>query len=171
MQKGSELIGVFPIDHNIRVLLPNGAEDTDAGALVKARLQEWFRGVVTYHATATWQEDGQESEETLTVMETHATDAQLTEHREDMQTLVATTEEQLGFALLDVNNRLYGAPSSRPLTTEEAAAYLGVTVATVKYHVYSSGKLRPVKAGHDLAFTHEELDRYKASRRARGGRK
>jgi len=53
-------------------------------------------------------------------------------------------------------------------STAEAAAYLGLTIDGVKYHVYQSRRLRPdKKVGHALIFTRETLDRFYDDWRAR----
>jgi hypothetical protein len=49
-----------------------------------------------------------------------------------------------------------------------AAAYLGLSVASVKYHVHTAGDLHGIKVGPALAFTQEELDRFQAEKRPAG---
>lgn len=53
-------------------------------------------------------------------------------------------------------------------STREAAAYLGIGVSALKYHVYVAGNLTPRKVGHSLVFTQEQLDEFKASRKPQG---
>jgi excisionase family DNA binding protein len=50
----------------------------------------------------------------------------------------------------------------------EAAAYLGVTVTTVRYHLYTAGDLHAEKVGNTLFFTKRELDRFRAESRPAG---
>jgi len=52
-------------------------------------------------------------------------------------------------------------------TTAQAAEYLGLSVAAIKYHVYS-GNLKPEKPGHDLIFTKAMLDEFNEGRRGPG---
>ena len=63
-------------------------------------------------------------------------------------------------------------------TTTEAAEYLGMSKANVKYHVYSSGRLKGelvktklVGSGSYLTFSRAELDRFKANPPKPGGPK
>lgn len=44
---------------------------------------------------------------------------------------------------------------------KEAARYLGISVATVKYHVYKSGLLTGQVIGNTRIFTKSELDAFK----------
>ena len=54
-------------------------------------------------------------------------------------------------------------------STEQAAEYLGLSVATVKYHIYESATLRAdAKVGRTLVFTRETLDAFAASKRKPG---
>lgn len=53
-------------------------------------------------------------------------------------------------------------------TTAEAARYLGISQATVKYHVHVAGNLRPHRLGNSLFFTQAQLDEFQASRRPVG---
>ncbi len=55
-------------------------------------------------------------------------------------------------------------------TTEQAAAYLGMSVAGVKKHVYTYHDLAGMKQGHDLLFRREDLDALKAVERRPGPR-
>lgn len=58
-------------------------------------------------------------------------------------------------------NRALPLPSRRLLTTEEAASYCGVSVATFRAHI----KVAPVKIGNSVRFDVHELDRWLDSRR------
>jgi excisionase family DNA binding protein len=53
------------------------------------------------------------------------------------------------------------------LTTKQAARYLNLSVATVKYHV-KEGNLIPEKPGHDLLFPRGELERFEREKRNPG---
>ena len=53
-------------------------------------------------------------------------------------------------------------------STEEAAEYLGMTVAAVKYHVHVAHNLNPMRIGRSLVYTREQLDRFKESKRPQG---
>lgn len=47
-------------------------------------------------------------------------------------------------------------------STKQAAEYLGIKVETVKYHIYTSKYLKPIKLGpRTLVFTKEMLDEFK----------
>ena len=49
----------------------------------------------------------------------------------------------------------------RIFSTAEAADYLGITVSTLKYHLYEKGHLRPDRViGDNLVFYQETLDAY-----------
>ena len=50
--------------------------------------------------------------------------------------------------------------SSKLYSTKEAATYLKLKEETVKYHVYNSKTLHPIKIGGILIFTQDELDRF-----------
>ncbi len=52
--------------------------------------------------------------------------------------------------------------------TNEAAEYLGVTVSSLKYHIFESKTLKPQKVGHSFIFTQTQLDEFKASKRSPG---
>ncbi len=62
------------------------------------------------------------------------------------------------------------AVQQEPLfSTEKAAEYLGITIDTLKYHVQRKKNLRPFqKLGRDLAFTREQLDEFKRTKRGPG---
>lgn len=54
-------------------------------------------------------------------------------------------------------------------STQEAAAYLGLSVATIKYHLYHTHALEPdARIGASLCFTQDTLDRFAESRRPPG---
>lgn len=56
----------------------------------------------------------------------------------------------------------------RLYSTDEAAAYLGISPAAVKYHVHQAGNLHPLLVGKTLLYTGAELDRFQANRRPAG---
>ena len=49
----------------------------------------------------------------------------------------------------------------------EAAAYCGLSVSAIKYHV-RAGNIRPELVGHSLVFTKKELNRFMATKRPQG---
>lgn len=49
-------------------------------------------------------------------------------------------------------------------TVKQAAEYLDMSIANVKYHVYKSGRLTGSLIGHTLVFSKDELDKFKKSR-------
>jgi hypothetical protein len=53
-------------------------------------------------------------------------------------------------------------------TTRQAAVYLGLSVSTVRYHVYVRRNLRPGKFGPLLIFSRDELDAFTRERRRPG---
>ena len=56
-------------------------------------------------------------------------------------------------------------------TTKEAAEYLGIAVATVKYHLYQAEDLKAdAKVGGRLVFTQETLDHFAEEIKRRPGR-
>jgi hypothetical protein len=58
-------------------------------------------------------------------------------------------------------DQLYGS--------KEAAAYLDISLDTLKYHAIRKKNLKPFKKlGHDLAFTREQLDEFKRTKRQPG---
>lgn len=54
-----------------------------------------------------------------------------------------------------------GNDSDDWLTTAEAAAYLRVSVPTIKKHVYNTKRLIGTLKGHTLLFRRAELDRFR----------
>lgn len=54
------------------------------------------------------------------------------------------------------------------LSTEEAAAYTGLSVDTIKHHVYRVGDLTGEMKGHSLFFSRKELDSFRAKVQPRG---
>ena len=52
-------------------------------------------------------------------------------------------------------------------STDEAAAQLGLTASTIKYH-YKLGNIKGTKIGHSLVFTQAQIDSFNASRRRVG---
>jgi hypothetical protein len=62
-------------------------------------------------------------------------------------------------------------PSDRDkqdFSTAEAAAYLGVTEAAVRKHIYVTGELVGRKIGHSLVFSRDELDQFATQERRPG---
>ena len=54
-------------------------------------------------------------------------------------------------------------------STAEAAKHLGLSVSSMKYHLYQVGDLKAdIKVGQALLFTRETLDRFKAVKRPPG---
>jgi len=53
-------------------------------------------------------------------------------------------------------------------STSEAATYLGLSVAAIKYHVHIARNIEPQRVGHSLVFTQEQLDEFKKTRRSPG---
>ncbi len=53
-------------------------------------------------------------------------------------------------------------------STKEAAEYLDLTVATLKYHVHKAGNITPRKIGNSFVFTRAQLDQFKSQRRQQG---
>lgn len=52
---------------------------------------------------------------------------------------------------------------------KEAAAYCGLAVRTLKYHIYESGELKAdANVGHSLVFTQATLDAFLRNRRPVG---
>jgi len=54
------------------------------------------------------------------------------------------------------------------MSTKQAAEYLGVKPETIKYHVYTSKKLKPVIVGHSAIFTQQQLDDFCSARKEKG---
>jgi excisionase family DNA binding protein len=169
------LIGLFPAGHVIRIFLPMGS-GTNAEEFTKDTLAGMFNGAVSYPATLGYDRNGRRESETVTVVETHANDAQLREHQDKLDELHRHLERELGVEiLLDVNGRnlplQVEAPPVRVYSTEQAAEYLGVSIDTIKTHVHRMKDLQAEKVGPALYFTQEELDRFKATRPRRRGKK
>jgi multidrug efflux pump subunit AcrB len=165
--KNRRFIGLFPIDHCIRIIIPAHAVTDDDIDRVKQQLAAWYTGAVAYQARATWQDEhGKEQAADVIVIETHGDDARLAAHIGDVQELAA----QWPGTAVEVNNRRAAAPETAVYTTEEAAEYLGISAASVKYHVYTVQDLHPVLRDPTVVFTREELDRFKATPRPRRGR-
>jgi hypothetical protein len=60
-------------------------------------------------------------------------------------------------------------PDKDLFSTAEAARYLGLSLATVKYHVHSMGNLKPdAKVGPTLVFRRATLDRFLREKRGPG---
>lgn len=174
MKDKRTLIGFFPTDHNIRIFLPISAEESVIDR-VKKWLSAWFNGAVTYTANATWQQqDGTETATQTRVVETHGSDAQFQEHREELSSLLFDLQTIFGsgaMVVLDIDNALQHPEPQHVYSTESAAEYLGLSVPSVKNHVHNVGDLHPLKIGSALAFTRSELDRFKSTPRPKPGRK
>jgi hypothetical protein len=60
-------------------------------------------------------------------------------------------------------------PDKDLFSTAEAAAYLGLSLATVKYHVHVMENLKPdAKVGPTLVFRRQTLDRFLKEKRGPG---
>ena len=161
-----ELVGIFPLDFTVRIILPAESDESTVARLC-GWLQAWFNGAVTYHATVTTAGEGEEVTGPVWVVESHADEAQLAAHGDELRALV----ESLGDARIVMQVGPLAPPKTPAIySTEEAAAYLGVSVATIKHHVHNVGDLAGTKIGPALAFTREELDRYKNAPRRGAGR-
>lgn len=53
-------------------------------------------------------------------------------------------------------------------STEQAAKYLGLSVAAMKYHIYTAKNILPTLIGNSLVFTSEQLEQFKLNRRPQG---
>ncbi len=53
-------------------------------------------------------------------------------------------------------------------STKEAAEYLKLSVASIKYHLYHARDLRGEPFGNSLMFTKETLDQFKINKRPPG---
>jgi len=53
-------------------------------------------------------------------------------------------------------------------STTEAAAYAGLSLSAMKYHIHTAKNIVPRKVGNSLVFTQEQLDEFKANRRPQG---
>jgi len=53
-------------------------------------------------------------------------------------------------------------------STKEAAEYLNLSVASVKYHLYHAKDLKGEPFGNSLMFTKEDLDHFKVNKRPAG---
>ena len=53
-------------------------------------------------------------------------------------------------------------------STKQAAEYIGISLPTLKYHLYIAKNLSAPKVGNSLVFTQEMLDEFKANRRGPG---
>jgi hypothetical protein len=176
MSEIRKLVGIFSTDHTVRILLPVTAEDQ--APAVRAQLAAWFSGGVVYRAAAEWTtEAGATEAGTLLVVETHGNDHQLGAHREELHNYVEGLRAQYGEeVVLDINNAASPVSLGRPqevvqiYSTEQAAEYLGLSVASIKHHVHDVKDLYPVKVGSALTFTREELDRFRDTPRRGAGR-
>jgi hypothetical protein len=60
-------------------------------------------------------------------------------------------------------------PEKDLFSTAEAARYLGLSLATVKYHIHTMGNLKPdAKVGPALVFRRTTLDRFLKEKRGPG---
>lgn len=58
---------------------------------------------------------------------------------------------------------------SKPFySTTEAAEYLGLSLAALKYHIHIAKNITGHLVGNSLVFTQEELDRFQANKRPQG---
>ena len=53
-------------------------------------------------------------------------------------------------------------------STTEAARYLSLSVAALKYHIYQARAIHPIRVGHSFIFTQEQLDQFNLTRRPQG---
>ena len=53
-------------------------------------------------------------------------------------------------------------------STKTAAAYIGISVSAMKYHIHVAENIVPLKVGNSLVFTQAQLDEFKANRRSQG---
>ena len=53
-------------------------------------------------------------------------------------------------------------------STNEAAKYLNLSVASIRYHLYRAKDLTGASLGNSLMFTREELDRFHSNKRPPG---
>jgi len=53
-------------------------------------------------------------------------------------------------------------------STTDAAEYLNLSVAAIKYHIYVGRNIKPSLVGHSLVFTKEQLDQFQDNRRPPG---
>ncbi len=61
-------------------------------------------------------------------------------------------------------------PDTKDFTPEQAAEYIGLSLAGLRYHLYRAFDIFPLpkRSYHDLRFSKEELDRFKRNRRKQG---
>ena len=53
-------------------------------------------------------------------------------------------------------------------STAEAAEYLDLSLAAIKYHIYRARTLKAHRVGNSLVFTQEQLDEFNKTRRPPG---
>jgi hypothetical protein len=53
-------------------------------------------------------------------------------------------------------------------STAEAAEYLGLSVAALKYHIHVAENIKGHLIGNSLMFTQEQLDEFKRTKRPQG---
>jgi predicted transcriptional regulator len=60
------------------------------------------------------------------------------------------------------------APEKQTYSVKKAAEYLGITPATVRYHIYAGINLKPDgRKGHQIFFYKETLDKFKTRKATR----
>lgn len=97
---------------------------------------------------------------------------EITEHNLAYDQSSAVTPHQAVAQLVAHYRALVLPPDDAPLDIRAAAAYLNVSVPTIKHHVYNTGLLEPLIVGSGnrktLLFTRTMLDKFQASRRPAG---
>ena len=81
--------------------------------------------------------------------------------------MLAVLANAIAFPLAKEYNVMHG--DSNLMSTREAAAYLGMPVATLKWHVVK-GHITPRKIGRTLIFTRAQLDAFRSTPRPKPGR-
>lgn len=86
-------------------------------------------------------------------------------HRPDNPTGLSVAREE-------VSREAAGFQPVRSVTASEAAEYLGLDRSTIRYHLYTSKRLKPVgKRGLNNIFSRADLDALRSPRARRGTRK
>ncbi|MHB0937119.1 MAG: hypothetical protein ACYC6A_12090 [Armatimonadota bacterium] len=172
MKHNMELVGIFPVDFTVRVLLPEDVSPEQLEAC-RLRLAGWFNGAVVYHVNATWlQDDGRQVVRQQPVVESHAGEQQITAHRDELEAMVHELRAQWGDdVVLQVGPLVPPTPPAPEIfAIDEAADYLGMSVPGVKKHIYQLKDLHPEKTDPAVIFTRFELDRFKNTPRRKAGR-
>lgn len=163
----NNVIGMFPIDHSIRLYLP-GSVPQEMVLTTRQQLAGWFNGAMSYRAQIARMTDAGPVTDSYIVIETYGDDEQVAQHRQDLEGLRDVLAAQLQRDVaIEYNNQLQ-TTSTKVYSTEEAAEYLGVTVTTIKKHVYVLKDLSGTVKGNSLVFSQEDLDRYRNTRRQAG---